>query len=372
MKLVIISHTEHYKQTDGTIVGWGSTVTEINNLVNEFDEITHVAMLHKGEVPQSSLPYTSNNIKFVSLPVLGGNSLLSKLRSIFLAPKVIRIVSKEINKSDVFQLRTPTGIGVFLIPYLTFFKKTKGWYKYAGNWNQENPPLGYRLQRWMLKNQKRKVTVNGKWENQNNNILPFENPCLTKNDRNIGESICNQKQLEDTINYCFVGGINKNKGVDKIINAFKGLNNERIGVLHIVGDGVLKPILEKKAEELFIKVIFHGSLPKKDVQAIYKQSHFILLPSLSEGFPKVIGEAMNYGCIPIVSNISCIGQYVNNGYNGFLLESITIEGLKNEISKSLTLTVKEFKTYISNNYHLANKFTYDYYVDRIKNILKND
>ena len=56
---------------------------------------------------------------------------------------------------------------------------------------------------------------------------------------------------------------------------------------------------------------------------IYSKCDFIILPSKSEGFPKVIGEAMNYGCIPIVSDVSCISQYIQNGVNGFLIKPIT-------------------------------------------------
>ena len=88
MKLAIISHTEHYYNSNGVIVGWGSTITELNNLINEFDEITHIAMLHSKVPPQSSMPYTSSRIKFVALPVLGGNSLLSKLKLILNNPKI--------------------------------------------------------------------------------------------------------------------------------------------------------------------------------------------------------------------------------------------------------------------------------------------
>jgi len=366
LKLVVISHTEHYYNSNGVIVGWGSTITELNNLIKEFDEITHIAMLHAKVPPQSSLPYTSSRIKFVALPVLGGKSLLSKLKLIRYAPKIIKIVSKEIKKSDIFQLRTPTGIGVFLIPFLTFFLKKKGWYKYAGNWNQENPPLGYHIQRWLLKNQSRIVTINGKWKNQSNNIKTFENPCLDNNDRKIGKSIIKNKDFTKKINYCFVGGLNKNKGVDKIFEAFKEINPDYIGVLHVVGDGVLRQDLDQKAQELLFNVIIHGSLSKTEVQEIYQSSHFILLPSLSEGFPKVIGEAMNFGCVPIVSEISCINQYIQNNKNGFLINPISVEELKIMIEKSLKLSNKEFKAYSQMNYNLAEKFTYAYYLERIK------
>ena len=366
MKLVVISHTEHYKKTDSTIVGWGSTVNELNNIIGEFDEIVHIAMLHSGIPPKSSLPYISSKIKFVELPVLGGITIFSKIKILIYAPKVIKIVLKEIKTSDLFQLRTPTGIGIFLIPFLTWFVNTKGWYKYAGNWNQENPPISYRIQRWMLKNQKRPVTINGKWKNQPQHCFSFENPCLSEEERIIGANTCKQKIIVDKINYCFVGSLNKNKGIDKIIDAFKNISNDKIETFHVVGEGHLRHTLEQKTIRLSINTKFYGALTINEVQEVYKKSHFIILPSISEGFPKVIGEAMNYGCVPIVSDISCIRQYVRNHINGFLIDPINILEVKKAINSSLEITNKEFKAYITKNYILANKFTYAYYKERIQ------
>src|SRR5690606_10301011 len=122
----------------------------------------------------------AENINFVPLTPLGGKGYAAKLKIILNIPKIIRVVQKTLQKVDVFQLRTPTGIGVFLIPYLTLFSNKAGWYKYAGNWNQKNPPFGYAVQRWMLKNQTRKVTINGTWPKQPKHCLTFENPCLTE------------------------------------------------------------------------------------------------------------------------------------------------------------------------------------------------
>ncbi|MBV1923517.1 MAG: glycosyltransferase [Flavobacteriaceae bacterium] len=366
MRLLVISHTRHYKNENGDIVGWGPTITELNNIADEFNEIVHVAMFHSEKPPKSSLPYNSSKIKFVPLPALGGKTIFNKLKMILNIPRIIRVVSSELKSSDVFQLRTPTGIAVFLIPYITIFSKVNGWYKYAGNWTQINKPLGYRLQKWMLKNQKRKVTINGEWNNQAQNILTFENPCLTAKDRLNGKNIIENKKLTEEINYCFVGGLNYNKGIDKIIESFKLLPSEKIGTLHIVGDGELREMIEEDAKQLSIDVKIHGSLPKNEVQEIYKNSHFILVPSKNEGFPKVIGEAMNFGCVPIVSNVSCIGQYVKNDYNGFLIQLNTIENLKSMIEKSSQITGDRYNIYKDINYKLANKFTYQYYIERIK------
>src|SRR5690554_5665623 len=166
MKLAIISHTEHYKSADGTLVGWGPTVTEINHLLEVFDTIYHVAMLYETEAPISALPYLSDRIVFVPLPALGGKTIGAKLQLVWKSPTILRIINTTLKKVDWFQFRAPTGIGVYVIPFLALCVKTPGWFKYAGNWNQEHPPLGYRLQRWLLKQQRRKVTINGSWDQQ--------------------------------------------------------------------------------------------------------------------------------------------------------------------------------------------------------------
>ena len=195
MKLLIISHTEHYKDSNDQIVGWGATVNELNHLSEHFESITHLAMLYTKSAPPSSLSYTSDSIHFKQLPSLGGKSLRSKLKLLFSIPKVISMVRKELKHCDAFQLRTPTGIAVFLIPYLTLFSRKRGWFKYAGNWNQNPAPLGYRIQRCLLKKQNRIVTINGSWDKQPKHCLTFENPCLTTKEIESGKKALLVKKI---------------------------------------------------------------------------------------------------------------------------------------------------------------------------------
>tara|TARA_R110001583_G_scaffold145875_1_gene297882 strand:- start:5154 stop:6275 length:1122 start_codon:yes stop_codon:yes gene_type:complete len=366
MKLLIVSHTAHHIDVNGQIVGWGSTVSEINHLSKIFTEIYHIAPLHKTIAPKSAIKYASNNIHFVAIKPTGGKTLLQKLEVLYNAPSTIALVFKLLKKVTIFQFRAPTGIGVYLIPILTLFVKKKGWFKYAGNWKQENIPLGNAIQRWFLMHQKRKVTINGLWKHEGNNMLAFENPCLNEQDRILGSLVVKDKQLPTKKSYCFVGGLNKNKGVDKIMEAFKRLNHESVDSLHVVGDGILKEQLEKVASQIKIPIHFYGFLSKDKIQEIYKKCHFILLPSKSEGFPKVIGEAMNFGCIPIVSEVSCINQYIKHNFNGFLINPITIDTIKQMIEASLSMSNKDFTIQIAINYKITEKFTYNYYLARIK------
>lgn len=372
-KLLIISHTEHYINEAGGITGWGPTVTEINHLALGFDEIYHIAPLHKENPPPSAIEYEADNIHFVAIEPTGGTTFIEKLAILFKAPKTILKVHKVLKIVDVFQFRAPTGIGVYMIPYLSLFTKKEGWFKYAGNWNQKNTPLGYALQRWYLKHQERKVTINGNWQNQSSQCISFENPCLRKTDRVEGIKSIDVKEFKAPFTYCFAGRLEDAKGVSRIIEAFSLLENKAlVKEVHLIGDGSELPKYKKFARKSGIHFIFHGFVKREEVFNIFKKSHYFLLPSTaSEGFPKVIAEAMNFGCIPIVSDISSIGQYIEDNINGLIVNPVSFKILLGEIERSFCLEKEEIEIMQQINYKMGEKFTYSNYVNRIKNELIN-
>ncbi len=365
-KLVIISHTEHYLDETGVPVGWGPTVNEINYLADYFEEIVHIACLHVGIAPPSSNPYKNKNIKFVPIPPFGGPSLIDKLSIFFKLPKIIKIIAEHIEGTSYVQLRLPTGIGVFLLPYFAWFRKRNFtfWVKYAGNWAENNPPMGYRFQRWFLiKNfAKCKVTMNGFWPNQPENCISFENPCLTMEQIESGGIIAKNKVFTKPYRFVFVGRLEDAKGVQRIIDSFKSVNLDLVESIDFIGNG--ERLSHYKGESIYLrdKVHFHGFLPSEKVHEILGKAHFFLLPSASEGFPKVIAEAACYGTIPIVSNVGSISHYISNK-NGFICDAKKLEQeLKHAL---LNVTNQE-------NYNLeklstevicvAEKFTFENYL----------
>lgn len=365
MKLAIISHTEHYLK-DGQVVGWGPTIREINYLTTLFDEIYHVAVLHDKIAPASALPYTSDRVHFVPIKPSGGLGWRDKLGVLAQMPATIKVVQEVLEKVDYFQFRAPTGIGVFLIPYLTWFSRKQGWFKYAGNWGQANPPLGYQFQRFFLTRfQKRSVTINGRWPDQPAHCLSFANPCLDEAEREIGTACIQTKDYTQALNLCFVGRLETAKGIDRLMDALRNLDLHRIGSLHIIGDGPLRAEVEATAAELSIKVKLYGSLGRGDVGRVMEACHALILPSKAEGFPKVIAEGANYGCIPIVSDISGIAQYVRHGQNGFLLSPERLEnGLLQEDLQAI-LSQDNLKSLAETAHAMASYFTFARYGERI-------
>tara|TARA_R100000935_G_scaffold1517_1_gene4893 strand:+ start:75357 stop:76472 length:1116 start_codon:yes stop_codon:yes gene_type:complete len=365
MKLAIISHTNHYTNSSDTIVGWGPTVSELNHLAPHFETIYHVAVLHPFlEAPASAIPYTAHNIELVPLQPTGGKTALDKLRIISSMPEVLSTIRNTLRKVDVFQFRGPTGIGVYVIPYLMWFSSKKGWFKYAGNWNQSHAPFAFALQRWLLKQQSRKVTINGVWPAQPQQCISFENPCLTMAERTLGLEVIQKKTYEDPFHFCFVGRLDDAKGVHLIVEALLKLKGaSSVGTMHFIGDGPKKETYKKTCETNAIEAVFHGFLPRENVFKIYEKCHFILLPSKSEGFPKVIAEGMNFGCIPIASNVSSIGQYIRE--SGFLVHPVNGQVLSDVMTKAMNCGAYVLQEKAKAGHAVTESFTFEHYNNRV-------
>lgn len=371
-KLLIISHTEHYISQEGKVVGWGATVNEVNYLADFWEEVVHIGCLYESNAPKSALPYTQNNIRFVPIPPYGGKTLLDKAMILVKIPKIIQQVVKNVRGASEVQLRLPTSMGLFLLPLFSFFlpRRYIFWVKYAGNWNQQNPPLSYRIQRWWLKKNlaKCKITINGFWENQPQHCLSFENPCLTKEDIIYGKVVADVKSFEGPYVFTFVGRLDEAKGLTDIIHALKSIPEATISKVHFIGDG--PELFRYKSETEFLndKVIFHGFQDSDKVHHILADSHFFLLPSKAEGFPKVVAEAACYGAIPVVSNVGSIPHYINKT-NGFVWDretGISFSQVLNEAVDASPEHLKELSTQVRK---VAELFTFENYKEKLEELV---
>jgi len=91
--------------------------------------------------------------------------------------------------------------------------------------------------------------------------------------------------------------------------------------LDFYGEGTERNTLETYIAENNLEhlISLHGNETAVTVEEAYKKSDFLVLPSQSEGWPKVVAEAMFFGCIPIVTRISCVPWMLGEGERGILL-----------------------------------------------------
>ena len=367
--LLIISHTGHYYDPQGRPCGWTPTVREIDFLATHYQTVTHLAVLDtKHNAPKSTSPYAANNVTFVGIPPFGGGGLINKLK----IPVAMLILwwklRKLLPRADVFQFRAPTSIGLFVIPYTRWFSKTPGWFKYAGNWEQPNMPWSYRIQkRWLTRQRKRPVTINGKWPHQPNHVHTFENPCLSDRELPKFRSMGSEKSADKPFTACFVGRMEDAKGVQRIVDALMQSGIEKgVDTMHFVGDG---PKLKHYRNQLLmseVDVVFHGFLDRDATFDIYAKSHLLFLPSDSEGFPKVVAEAAAFGCVPMVSDVSSIGQYINDS-NGYLFPLGELSFT--EFLSDANLSPEVWRRKHQNAFELARSFTFEHYLKKLEGIL---
>ena len=118
----------------------------------------------------------------------------------------------------------------------------------------------------------------------------------------------------------------------------------------------------------FFLGLFHGFLGRDQIFDLYAKSHLFLLPSDSEGFPKVVAEAAAFGCVPVVSDVSSIGQYVNSS-NGYLWPIGNIDFVSYCQKQDFSAVLLETKSKAC--YDLAERFTFERYYQKLNQILQS-
>jgi glycosyltransferase involved in cell wall biosynthesis len=99
----------------------------------------------------------------------------------------------------------------------------------------------------------------------------------------------------------------------------------------VIGDGPLRKPLEEKSEELGIKkhVIFLGQ--RKDIPELLMAMDIFVLPSIKEGLPIALLEAMAAKRPVIATRVGAIPKVIENKDTGILVEPKDIKGLRDAI-----------------------------------------
>jgi len=129
---------------------------------------------------------------------------------------------------------------------------------------------------------------------------------------------------------CYVGRLVPQKNLPRLIIALSEIPGSS---LIVIGDGGQKPELEQLAHEYQVDVQFLGVIPHSELPEVINSCQIFILPSLYEGHPKALIEAMACGVPAIGTNVPGIKELIVHGQTGMLcspeIESIreTVKGL---------------------------------------------
>jgi len=119
----------------------------------------------------------------------------------------------------------------------------------------------------------------------------------------------------------FVGRLEYQKNLFALIDAVRDIPGVK---LYVVGDGGLRKVLENRIKrEAIDNIVFLGVVPHVELPWELNKSEIFVLPSLWEGHPKTLIEAMACGLPVIGSNVEGIRELIKDGYNGVLCEPIS-------------------------------------------------
>jgi len=129
----------------------------------------------------------------------------------------------------------------------------------------------------------------------------------------------------------FIGRLNPQKNLHNLIKAVDGLEVE----LSIFGEGQLEEELLNLSKNIkTAKIKFCGNIPNNQLPAELNSSTLFVLPSLFEGNPKTLLEAMGCGTAVVATDVPGIKDVVRHKENGYLCD-ISVESIRSAIVEVL-------------------------------------
>ena len=171
-------------------------------------------------------------------------------------------------------------------------------------------------------------------------------------DLNIFTPASNKIKKNEVLNIIGIGRYIEQKNLLSLVKAMRIVKDKHLPVkISWYGNNFFQNGYPSAASAEFIRVsqlvkelgledcfILNGEI--KDVQKLYRSSDLFILPSIFEGFPNVICEAMACGMPVLASNVCDNAVLVDNGVNGFLFSPDNSEQIANCISKFFELDLE--------------------------------
>lgn len=157
-----------------------------------------------------------------------------------------------------------------------------------------------------------------------------------------------------------IGGLIEEKGYGYLLRAAKEIIGVEKGVKFlIVGDGPLNGQLRDMARGLGIEdsVIFTGY--RKDVPDLLSVMDIYILPSVREGLPMVLLEAMAAGKPVIASRVGAVPKVVIDNESGVLITPSDVGGIKKAVLDLIRDEPRAKRLGLMGNIRLKEKFSSD-------------
>ncbi len=370
MNFLIVTHVVH-TQSNNKYYGYAPYINEMNVWISKVDKLTVIAPLKSYPATEIHQYYQHDHIEFISVPEFSFITPKKSIQAIFSIPLILCKLFICFFKANHIHLRCPGNMGLLGCIVQVFFPFKKKTAKYAGNWDpQSKQPLSYRIQKSILSStfftHNCQTLVYGNWKNLSKNCKPFFTATYKRSE--IAPFV--PKHTNELLRFIFVGTLTKGKQPQYAIELVQQLLQKGVPCqLEMYGHGAEKANLMHwiQTNQLQNNVFLKGVAHRDEMKTIYKRSHFLLLPSKSEGWPKVIAEAMFWGCLPASTAVSCVSDMLDDGNRGLLLST----NLDRDTQSILELIQQPelYQEKLQLAYNWSTQFTLDFFESEINKMV---
>ena len=133
---------------------------------------------------------------------------------------------------------------------------------------------------------------------------------------------------ESDLTLGFVGGLHDYKGVFDLADAMADCAAD--AALLVAGDG---PAREELAARLGDRATVLGAVPYEDIPAVYHAMDAFVLPSHTEGLPRVVLEAQATATPVVATRVGGVPEVIDDGETGLLVDPHDPAGLADAIDR---------------------------------------
>jgi len=355
MRIMVALENRFYKCPNGRI--YSSTICDYSfweRYLQSFEEVVVFARVGLSDQPMDNkCPANGPGVRFFELPMYIGPRQYLIQRN-----KIQKLAKKAVSQADAFILRIPGTIGTILwkqlkkkgLPYgvevvgssfdsLRTSNISPLIQSFLYLWQcvvqfQRRQCAGASAAAYVTQQYLQKLYPPGGW-NTNYSTINLNEECLATDEelearnRFLEEAISGQRPFR----ICHAASMEaRYKAQDILIRAVATCRRQGVDVeLFFLGDGKYKSYYESIARQAGVEpyVKFLGRIPSgKPVQDQMDRADIFVFPSLTEGLPKVLIEAMARGLPCLGSQVGGIPELLEED---FLVQAGSVEALANKL-----------------------------------------
>lgn len=313
----------------------------LEKMCDAFDRVILCCKVQTGPPPDGFYPVIHTNLRIIEIPLL-----TTELGAMLVQPLVFAKGLAFIREVDVVHARMPdwSGITGTVVAWISgtprFHQIVDDWHGLAGTIPARRVfglglllKIALYLYDWLERrvSHQQLVFAQGQvaYEKHRDRADAFLVLSSAHHNRDIG--VTTARCLGDSLSVLAVGRLNAVKNHALLIRAIHQLRKQDPRwQLSIIGEGGKRTELNSLIVELGLvdAVQLLGSVRHGDeLWAHYDRADMFVLPSISEGTPKVVLEAMARGCPVVASRVSGVPTAVEHEQRGLLFEAGDLDGL---------------------------------------------